>query len=154
MLRRRRRERCGRGRVAETPDLLPLMNVFIAIIPMLLITAVFLEVQAIRMQPAGPSQPVATEAPVVIAVLLDADGWRVERGGVAVGHIRHAEDPDGSRLVALLRDTAAGRGDRREVQVLARPETSYESVIRAMDLARAAGLSEASLGEHPQGAGS
>ncbi|MBK7047145.1 MAG: hypothetical protein IPH48_11700 [bacterium] len=57
---RDRRRRGFREAVADDVDLLPLMNLFVALIPMLLVSAVFLNITVIdltRLPRPGPSRP-------------------------------------------------------------------------------------------------
>src|SRR4029434_8451287 len=96
MARRRRKQR-GIETFEVTVDLMPLMSMFISIIPMLLLSAVFLELGAIKMQlPSGdPNAPLTVEEKeslgLTIYILDDhfaVEGRDLPRQAVARAHDR------------------------------------------------------------------
>jgi biopolymer transport protein ExbD len=56
-----------------------------------------------------------------------------------------------AQLSEALAAVAAARPDARDVRILSTEVTRYEEIIAVMDLARAAGLSEASLAGGAEG---
>lgn len=147
MARRRSRGRSSRVHVAADLELLPLMNIFIVLIPMLLLSAVFVEVRAIEMAAPRVSEDAAASArePLDLAIAVSDAGWVVRGNGVA--EVRIARPADGSllALVQALRGITALHPGERAVRIVSQPGTRYEELVSLMDAARSAGLSDASL---------
>lgn len=147
MARRTHRGRSSRTHVAADLELLQLMNIFIVLIPMLLLSAVFVEVRAIEM--AAPRVSEASDAPsrepLDLAIGVSDAGWVVQGRGIA--ELRVPRPADGSLLplIAALKGVVAQHPDEKEVRIVAQPGTRYEELVSLMDAARAAGLSDASL---------
>ncbi len=136
--------------------LMPLMNIIIALIPMLLLSAVFLEVKVIETSlprdadasttAAEPQQP-----PLDLAVHVRKAAYIVEGQGVEPRVLPRRENssaPDAAtmeQLTQVLRAYAATRPGTTEVRIVADARTHYQEVITLMDAARAAGLVNAAL---------
>ena len=132
------------------------MNVFIVLIPMLLMSAVFIEIRVIEMSlpSAAPvvTQPAAEPLDLVIRILPDA--YVVEGNGIASETIPLAAVAAGAGALAitpghpltqaLARIVAAHPGST-EVRIVAGATTRYQAIVTTMDLARAAGLSQVAL---------
>lgn len=155
----------GKGHKVETPDLelMPMLNVFISIIPMLLLSAAFVQLAVIDTglpAPAGAPAAVASDpskaAPAPIVVRVHGADWVIENapGGTRViprGHATQvASDPGRLQLQALLMQCAAGDGAKPEVRIVPEPGTAYDEIIFLMDLARTAGLPNAALADAPE----
>ena len=133
------------------------MNVFIVLIPMLLMSAVFMEIRVIEMtlprvaDAAEPSPPVP---PFDLAIRIRADSYRVEGNGVTLlvlpreARARGPASLDGAtsaRLAKALAELVAAHPGNREVRIVAEARTRYREIVEVMDLARAAGLPQAGL---------
>lgn len=147
MAQRRSRGRSFRAHVAADLELLPLMNIFIVLIPMLLLSAVFVEVRAIEMTAPRVSDtvPAAAPDPLDLTISVADAGWVVRGNGIAP--VRLARPADGSlrTLIEALRAVTAVHAQETAVRIVAEPGTRYEELISLMDAARAAGLPDASL---------
>ena len=145
----RRRSRSVRALAAAELDLMPLMNLFIAIIPLLLLSAVFVQVSVIKMGATGDpdAAAVANEAPLDVTVRVSAGAYVVEANGRLVQHIERPEASQAARatLQEALAAIAAEHPDHKEVRIVAAPTTQYDEIIAVMDVARAAGLPDAAL---------
>lgn len=161
-----RHSKRGRGHKVETPDLelMPMLNVFISIIPMLLLSAAFVQLAVIdtglpatAVAAAAPAESSA-DAPAPVTVHVRTDEWVVERAGMPARAIRRsasfeaAADPARLQLEALLRSYAGTDGRRPEVRIVPAATTKYEEIIFLMDLSRAAGLPNAALADAFPGA--
>jgi biopolymer transport protein ExbD len=156
-----RSRRRGHGRSLEVDTdlkLMPLMNIIIAIIPMLLLSTVFIEVKVIETTlprdadasaasaPAAPSEP-----PLDLAVHVRADAYVIEGRGVPAQVIARkfaTATPDEATMTALtqrLQQIVAAHPGTKDVRIVANARTRYQEVISLMDAARAAGLSNAAL---------
>lgn len=130
------------------------MNVFIVLIPMLLMSAVFIEIRVIEMSlpaAAQAAQPPAESLDLVIRILPDA--YVVEGNGLASETIpiaipaaagAPAAMPAHPLTQALARIVADHPGST-EVRIVAGAATRYQAIVTTMDLARAAGLSQVAL---------
>ena len=156
----------GKGHRVETPDLelMPMLNVFISIIPMLLLSAAFVQLAVIdtglpaSAVAATPVESKEDAPPPPVTIHLRAADWVVERAGSPSRAIARsqgvdaADDPGRLQLEALLRSFVAPEGKKPEVRIVPAVTTKYEEIIFIMDLARAAGLPNAALADAAPGA--
>ncbi len=160
----RRTGRSYRRLIEADIEMLPLMNLFIVLIPMLLLSAVFVEVTAIDMAMPGadPSESAPEEEPFRLSVEIapDAyviDGNRVDRRVIDWGTPAGTPSPDAAHetLRAALAGIAERHPENRAVQILSRPRTRYREIIAVMDASREAGLPHVGLGDAaaPRGVG-
>jgi biopolymer transport protein ExbD len=133
------------------------MNVFIVLIPMLLMSAVFMEIRVIEMsQPhAGAAtavQPVA--APIELSLRVLGDTYVLSGRGIPPMTFarRFAPGPAGTldrttsdQLTAALAQLVAAHPGNKEIRIVAESRTRYQEIVSLMDLARAAGLPESAL---------
>lgn len=149
---RRARESRWRQAVASELNLLPLMNVFIVLIPLLLLSAVFVEVTVIRMDGTGGTALAAESTPIDLTVRFDPDAYAVLANGDVVRTVARPGDastPDATALAELggaLGEVRAAYGsDDPAVTLVAAETTRYEELVAVMDVARAQGLTQAGL---------
>ena len=146
---RRRMGGSFRELVEKDLDIMPLMNLFVALIPMLLISAVFLNVTVIEMDapPEGvvSDQDQKAAVPLNLAVTIRDDYFVVEGHQLAKAVIdRRAEAPE-TALSEALTAIVAAHPDNRDVMIISAAKTKYNDIITVMDITRAAGLPSASL---------
>lgn len=148
--------------VAADLNVLPLMNLFVVLIPLLLLSAVFLEVAVIDMNqtPSDTPAPLPEEA-LGLTIRIAEAAYLVEANGFPPQEVARraapgtAGRPDRAtrlRLAAALRDIATQRPENQSVQIVPRETTHYEEIITVMDVSRAAGLPIASLVGDARGA--
>jgi len=143
-------KRKWRQKVADDLELLPLMNLFIVLIPMLLLSAVFMEVRVIDMHLPGDTAPTSTEEPVVVTVRITDAAYVVQSSGTPANAIpRGSDGPSAAvawdQLANALAEFVAAHPGAHDVRIVAEATTRYEVIISVMDLARAVGLSQAGL---------
>jgi biopolymer transport protein ExbD len=156
---RRRKNNRFRQFVEADLEILPLMNLFVVLIPMLLLSAVFLEIAVIRMD--LPQEQALLDPPeegLDLAVRIESghyviEGRRLERseiqrtpagaGGDDGGQERSEQDR--AILTGALREIAAAHPDNRAVRIVSHPATQYEEIIAVMDASRDAGMPQISL---------
>jgi biopolymer transport protein ExbD len=150
----RSKRKTFRSRVAAELELMPMLNVFITIIPLLLLSAAFVPVTVIQASlPAGAPAAQASDGPLELTVAIRDDAFIVEGNGLparAIPRPASAADSAGvqtarAELGAALQEIAAARPDHREVRIVAEATTRYEVIIDVMDVARAAGLPDVAL---------
>jgi biopolymer transport protein ExbD len=148
MARRRRKQR-GLESFEVTVDLMPLMSMFISIIPMLLLSAVFLELGAIKMQlpsgdPNAPLTAVEKESLGLTVYILD-DVFAVEGRGLPRQAATRAHDGVEEGLMTMLGQAVAAHPENKDVIIGSGPAVRYQDIIQVMDLARKVGLERVSL---------
>jgi biopolymer transport protein ExbD len=145
---RRRRKRALEAFEAQV-DLMPLMSMFISIIPMLLLSAVFLELGAIKMQlPSGdPNAPIPTEEkePLGLTIYILEDHFAVEARDLPRQAAPRARDGVEAGLMTMLGQAAAAHPENEDVIIGSGPTIRYQDIIGVMDVARKAGLEKVSL---------
>lgn len=146
---RRRRKVRGIQSFEVTVDLMPLMSMFISIIPMLLLSAVFLELGAIKMQlPSGdPNAPLTVEEKESLGLtiyILD-DHFAVEGRDLPRQAAARARDGVEAGLVTMLQQAIAAHPENKDVIIGSGPTIRYQDIIQVMDLARQVGLERVSL---------
>jgi biopolymer transport protein ExbD len=128
-------------------DLLPMMNVFIVLIPMLLTSAVFLKVTVIDTNvPSANAAPAAdANGTLSLAITIKDDYFVVEGKGIESRVIARTDTDATAKLAAALADVALAHPDNQDVIIISQPKTRYQDIISVMDVARASGLPAASL---------
>ena len=146
---RRKMGHSFRELVENDLDIMPLMNLFVALIPMLLISAVFLNVTVIEMD--APPDGLAAESdqksaePLHLAVTIRDDFFVVEGNKLKKAVIdRRADDPE-TALSETLVAVVAAHPANQDVMIISEAKTRYDDIIAVMDITRAAGLPSASL---------
>ena len=161
-----RHSKRGKGHKVETPDLelMPMLNVFISIIPMLLLSAAFVQLAVIDTGlPASAAAAVPAETkdeapPPAVTIFIGPSDYLIECAGSAPRAISRGpvagQTTDSGRiqLESLLRALAAQNEKKPEVRIVPGTRTHYEEIIFLMDLARAAGLPDAALADAQPGA--
>ena len=129
-------------------EIMPLMNLFVAMIPMLLISAVFLNVTVIDMK----APPDATEANgankkenLALAVTIKDNYFVVEGKRMDKRVIRRSDDDADFQLANALGDIVTRHPDNQDVMIIAQPHTNYGDIIAVMDISRESGLPSVSL---------
>ena len=139
---RQNRKRMGEGEI----DLLPMMNVFIVLIPMLLTSAVFLKVTVIDTNvPNANAAAIDAGESLALAITIKDDYYVVEGKGIASRVIARTDTEANAKLAAALADVALSHPDNQDVIIISEPKTRYQDIIAVMDVARASGLPSASL---------
>ena len=161
-MRKPSRSRLRRQRQTEVNqelELMPMLNVFISIIPLLLLSAAFVQLAVIPTAlPASAEAPPAAvaEEQLSLSIIVRSDAYVVEANGATVRTIArpdHAATGDAqakaarAQLGEALSAIAAQHPDHREVKIVADPTTRYEDIIDVMDVSRAAGLPDAALAD-------
>ncbi len=152
------RRRSKRKSLTVNTDLklMPLMNIIIALIPMLLLSAVFLEIKVIetslpRDADASAAAVTPDSPPLDLAVHVRKAAYIVEGHGVdprVLARRGGGSMPDSTTMLQLtqvLRTLAATHPGTSEVRIVAESRTHYQEVIALMDAARAAGLVNTAL---------
>jgi len=140
-----RRKQRAKGEPKDL-DLLPMMNLFVVLIPMLLLSAVFVELAVIRMGlPSDDAAPVAPAPTLGLSISIEEDRWIVRASELEERAIDRSAAASIETLRATLGDVTTRFPDNRDVVILSRPTTRYEDIISVMDVSRETGLENVSL---------
>ena len=141
--------RSYRNIIENDLEIMPLMNLFVALIPMLLISAVFLNVTVIDMKAPPDASDAASDGGkkeiLALAVTIRdghfvVEGRRIEKRVIA----RTDEDAD-LQLAGALTEVAARFPDNENIMIISQPHTKYTDIITVMDISRESGLPSVSL---------
>ena len=153
--RRNKKKRWGQI-IASELNVLPLMNLFIVLIPLLLLSAVFIEVSVIEMNQSSAEEEhqEPLEESLALAIRILDDAYIVEGNGIDPRTIlRRLEssttserESASSRVLArALAEIIATFPNNLSVQIIAEETTHYEDIIMVMDISRDAGLTQTAL---------
>ncbi len=146
MIRRRRKH--FHEHVEEDLEILPLMNLFVVLIPMLLISAVFIEMAVIRMDlPGEDAPPPKPRESLALSVSIRPEAWVVKGRRLPTSTVERGADDAEARLADLLAGIAAEHPDDHDVVIRSQPDTRYDDIVAVMDVSRDAGLPNVSLAE-------
>lgn len=139
--------RSSRHVVDGNLELLPLMNVFVALIPMLLLSAVFIKLTVIDLSaPASAEGAGADDKPkLALAITIKDDYFVVEGDRIQKRVIVRADQDAKEQLGGALADIVTRFPDNREIMIISQAKTKYEDIISVMDISRDAGLPSVSL---------
>ena len=133
--------------VAADLDIMPLMNLFVVLIPMLLLSAVFVQVSALDLQlpPADEAAMAEDDDPFSVEVTIRTQSYHVSAGKRTQLDIdRSAENADG-QLQDALRSIRESQQDAPPLTILSPANLQYQDLITVMDIGAAAGLGAVSL---------
>ena len=140
-------------------EIMPMLNVFMAIIPLLLLGAAFVPVSVIPASlPAAAAGPTASEPrqePLDLIIRIQPEAYVVFVDGTAIRSVARpqgdadpaAEAKARTELADALREVVANSSGEREVRIVSRGSTRYREIIDVMDVSRAVGLPEAALSD-------
>ncbi len=141
--------RSYRNIIENDLEIMPLMNLFVALIPMLLISAVFLNVTVIDMKaPPDASDAARNEGEkenLALAVTIKDGHFVVEGSRIAKHVIARTDENADLRLAGVLSDVAARFPDNENIMIISQPHTLYTDIITVMDISRESGLPSVSL---------
>jgi biopolymer transport protein ExbD len=145
------RKTLAKERTAEI-DMVPLMNLFTVLVPILLLAAVFANITVLELEipPAGSGESGIDVAPKASALCLVVV---VAEAGVTVGGsggflptiLREGGPIDRGALASLLASVRSEHPDETRVTVAAEAGISYEEVVSIMDVCREGGFTEIAL---------
>jgi len=131
----------------EELNLLPLMSLFVALVPALLYSAVFVPVSALGLDFPGTGGA-ASESPLALAIRVADSTYAIE--GVpdsAYAAIPRVDDPAGARteLRAQLDGIHARYPTSGGAILVVSPQVPYRDVVQVMDEVREAGFGNSTL---------
>lgn len=131
---------------SEDLNLLPIMNIFIIIIPFLLLTAVFAKTAIIDIYLPQESEGSAAASdpsdPVILTVSMTDDGF--ELGGIGNGVVipKTSNQYDFKQLSQEFVKIKERYPEKEDVVLLIQRHLPYDAIVKAMDAARETGGKE------------
>ena len=126
----------------------PMMNLFVVLVPMLLLSAVFVEIGSIDLATSGEASAEAGDAgPPTVTVTATEIRVQVHPGA----RIAHRFDRSAEESYGALEEALAGwRADAEspEIIIASAPMVKYQALIHVIDRARAAGFTSYSLASY------
>jgi biopolymer transport protein ExbD len=146
----RRGNRRGYRQFIESDlEIMPLMNLFVALIPMLLISAVFVNVSVIDMKlPTDVAEAEAasnTQKALNLAVTIRDEHFVVEGRKLRKQVVAREDEDADSQLASILDGIKQQYPDNEEIMIISQSRTRYEDIILVMDVSRESGMGSASL---------
>jgi biopolymer transport protein ExbD len=143
----RSKKKRGAAHEPEELNLLPLMSLFVALVPALLYSAVFVPVSALGLDFPGTGGA-ASESPLALAIRVADSTYAIE--GVpdsAYAAIPRVDDPAGARteLRAQLDGIHARYPTSGGAILVVSPQVPYRDVVQVMDEVREAGFGNSTL---------
>lgn len=141
-----RKRHSARATVQDELEILPLMNLFVVLIPMLLLSAVFLEMSVIRLDlPSDDAADPPSHERLSLSVSIRDDAWVVRGRRLDAMVIDRATAEADTRLRAALADVSARFPEDHDVVVRPTAHTRYEDIVQVMDASRESGFPGVSL---------
>lgn len=142
----RHRRHSARDFIAADLDIMPLMNLFVVLIPMLLLSAVFVELSVLDMHlPSADDNANPPEEDLSLSVRIEESRYVVEGKRLKTQSIARGDEGAEERLKATLSDIRSQRSKEPNLTILSESETHYQDIITVMDIGREAGLGAVSL---------
>lgn len=144
-MRRKNKKKHGAVLEPEELNLLPLMSLFVALVPALLYSAVFVPVSALGLDFPGTGGA-ATASPLALAVRITDGAFAVE--GVpdsAYAPIDRAQGDPLPSLRAQLDDVHVRYPTSQGAILVVSPQIPYKDVVSVMDQVREAGFGNSTL---------
>lgn len=139
---RRRRDRNVRNTGAEELNVTPLMNLFVAIVPLLLLSAVFVSVASIDLSTATGDNVPQEANQFTLALRVTARAWYVDaRGSDSV----QIDKGDVEALLRVLGRIRVEHPDHTSVLVVCAADIEYSEVVQVLDMAALAGFADCAL---------
>jgi biopolymer transport protein ExbD len=127
-------------------DIMPLMNLFVVLIPMLLLSAVFVELSAIDMQSPSSAEAKKKDGPPLdLALEIRPSHYNVTGRGLERRRVARGAEDSSENLRILLRGIVERHPGESELRIKSPSDTEYQELITAMDISRSVGLSAISL---------
>lgn len=139
--------RRGYRQIVESDlEIMPLMNLFVAMIPMLLISAVFFNVTVIDMKaPPEAAESTSKKQSLALAITIKDQHFVVEGRRIQKRVIARADDNADEQLADALADIVRQHPDNQDVMIISQQDTNYGDVVAVMDISRESGLPSVSL---------
>ncbi|MFQ5865065.1 MAG: ExbD/TolR family protein [bacterium] len=147
------KESLGRERRNQQEDLniTPVMNIFLILVPFLLLTAVFVRIAVIEfsLPSANKKSEIAGAKPgkaIVTILAINEKGFELKTHGVRFPIILKKQDNfDFQTLVARLKQVKQLHNDTEDIIIAPQASIKYDTIIKVMDRCRENGFPNISI---------
>jgi biopolymer transport protein ExbD len=127
----------------EELNVQPLMNLFVAIVPMLLLSAVFVSLSSIDLSvPHETAAAPQAQDDFVLAIRVSERQWLVDARGETT---RPVPKGDTAALLDVLRDMHALRPEHSSALLVCADTVPYDEIVQVLDVAAVAGFPDCAL---------
>lgn len=135
-----------RERLDGDLEILPMMNLFVVLIPMLLLSAVFLELSVIRMTlPSDEAAESKQQETLGLSIAIEEARWVVKGRALESLVVSRQSEDAVERLRGALAEITGQFPDNRDVVIVSTPRTRYDDIVKVMDVSRETGIDNISL---------
>lgn len=143
----KRRSRGAREIIEADLNIMPLMNLFVVLIPMLLLSAVFVELSVLELNlPTGDESAEKPKRGLELMVEIGPEHYVVKGRRLKTQRIPR-DTEDATALNDALASIAQAHPDNQDLTILSRENTPYQDIITVMDASHEAGVPGISLGQ-------
>lgn len=142
----------GRTRTYETEDLniTPVMNIFLILVPFLLLTAVFVKISILEFSLPSkgdkPAQATQAKNPIVTILAITDKGFDLKTKDMKIPHIaKQDNDFDYAGLVEKLSQVKQRHQDTEDIIIAPQAAIKYDIIIKVMDRCRENGFPNISI---------
>jgi biopolymer transport protein ExbD len=122
-------------------DMTTFLNLMVALIPFLLVTAVFSRISIVELDLPSAASPAPSEPVFRLEVIVREAGLELTNGSALIAVIPKLDgDYDLKRLSQLVMSLKRDNPDANQASVLLEPDIEYDYLIRVMDVVRSAEL--------------
>jgi biopolymer transport protein ExbD len=146
------RKASGRERTHQPDELniTPIMNIFLILVPVMLLTAVFVRISIHEFSlPAGENaqqQDAPETKPVVTLLAITENGFQLKTQGKTFPDIpKESNDYDYAALVTALEQVRSVHAEAEDIILAPASSIKYEIIIRVMDRCRENGFLNISI---------
>ncbi len=143
------------GRTSRLGDdelnITPVMNIFLILVPFLLLTAVFVKISIVEFSlPSGDARGQNAQdpktAPVVTILSINKDGFELKSKGVAIPFIRNKQaEFNFPLLVKKLEEVKKRHRSSEDIIIAPQEDIKYNTLIQVMDRCRESGFPNISI---------
>jgi len=135
---------------AEELNITPVMNIFLILVPFLLLTAVFVRISILEFSLPSAEQQAAQlnqgQAPVVTILAISEKGFELKSKGLKIPLIaKNANDFDFGMLVEKLMQIKSAHQRSEDIIIAPQASIKYDVIIKVMDRCRESGFPNISI---------
>jgi biopolymer transport protein ExbD len=125
-------------------DVTTFLNLMVALIPFLLVTAVFSRITIMELNvPTAAGRPVDNKRQLIIEVIVRKNTLQIGDGSHVVAAIpKQGNKYDLPKLSKYLRELKSRYAEKEDATVLFEPDIPYEDMVHVMDAVRVAEIKE------------
>lgn len=120
-------------------DMTTFLNLMVALIPFLLVTAVFSRIQIVELSLPSANSSASTQAGLRVEVIVREQGLELTNGNDVIAALPRVKgDYDLETLSRLMLSLKRDHPEAEAASVLLEPDIAYDHLIRVMDVVRSA----------------